>query len=70
MRDFTKEEIERIKEVAVELEIEKCLADPRHLERLVRKDMYWLWMHHYIERLEQAIPKKDIAEKLGFDIYD
>lgn len=69
MKELTKEQADRLKDLAIRTEVNLCQKDPGRLEELVKKDMYWLWTHHYLERLEESMDKERIVALLGFDPY-
>jgi hypothetical protein len=67
LKTLSKEEFETLKEVAVESEVSRCLSDREYLESIIKKDIYWLWPHHLLERLLATMDKKEVVSKLGFD---
>ncbi len=70
MKDITKEQADTLKELTLRVETTRCLSDPAYLAVILKRDMYWLWTHHYLERLEETMDRKLIVESLGFDPYD
>ena len=69
MKEFTKEQADKLKELAIRVEVGLCQQDPGRLEALVAKDMCWFWTHHYLEHLEKTMDKGRLVALLGFDPY-